>query len=566
VDSQTSIYLREKFGYIVKARDTSVVQRFCYAAEENLSIQKASTKYPNLWKTSLVKELTQFHDMKVGKVVKERVTGLRHTKLIGVNGFFKECFDTRTGDLLKLKFRLVPQGHRVDKSVYQPEEKTSPTVSLESVMAAINVAAYEDRKGFTMDIPGAYLNADLIDKHMVKFPQPLAAAYCELYPEYKDSLQPDGSLLLLIEKAFYGFVESSALWYKEISAFLTNLGYITHPADKGLFIKRVDSEEITVCLWVDDFLGFSSSDVLTTELREAVVARFGDARFKDDDVLSYIGMTITQPQHGEVRVNQTEYIKRIVSNSGVTKTANDPYHPALNVKKTKKYPLVDTSHFLSLLMSAMYLGKRTRPELLTALSYLGSRVTDPDELDLECLLRVYEYVNKTQHLGLTFTPEDMQLHYWCDAAYASHCEDMRGHTGMFVTLGYNNAPICAKSTKQKLHTRSSTESELLALDDSVLHLLWLVQIVTFMGYPQRPTFVYQDNQSTMSVCESGHSKNGRLKHMAVRWHFINGRINDGSVTLQYICTEDMIADILTKPLRGASWTRLRNALINCDED
>jgi hypothetical protein len=67
-------------------------------------------------------------------------------------------------------------------------------------------------KGFTMDIPaGAYLNAELEDPHMVKFPRTLAALYTELYPEYHTSLHPDGSLLLMIEIAFYSFVESSAL-------------------------------------------------------------------------------------------------------------------------------------------------------------------------------------------------------------------------------------------------------------------------------------------------------------------------------------------------------------------
>jgi hypothetical protein len=67
-------------------------------------------------------------------------------------------------------------------------------------------------KGFTMDIPaGAYLHAELKDPHMVKFPRALVALYTELYPEYLTSLQSDGSLLLMIEIAFYGFVESSAL-------------------------------------------------------------------------------------------------------------------------------------------------------------------------------------------------------------------------------------------------------------------------------------------------------------------------------------------------------------------
>ena len=74
---------------------------------------------------------------------------------------------------------------------------------MESIFTVINIAAMEDRYGFTMDIPGAYLNAFLKDKHVVRFPADLAAEYVALFPEYIDYLQPDGTLLMLIEKALY---------------------------------------------------------------------------------------------------------------------------------------------------------------------------------------------------------------------------------------------------------------------------------------------------------------------------------------------------------------------------
>jgi hypothetical protein len=40
---------------------------------------------------------------------------------------------------------------------------------------------------------------------------------------------------MLIEKALYGLVESSALWYQEIKTFLKELGYAMHPSDMGIF-------------------------------------------------------------------------------------------------------------------------------------------------------------------------------------------------------------------------------------------------------------------------------------------------------------------------------------------
>ena len=169
------------------------------------------------------------------------VQRLKHTKIIGVKGFFKASADLETGEFKKLKFRLVPQGHLIDRSVYGLEETTSPTVAQETVMAAINVAAYERRIGFTMDVPGAYLNAELKEPHMVRFPPDLAREYVRLFPHYQCRLQKDGSLLMIVKMAFYGLPESSALWYKEFSQFLLALHYKKHPADKGLFIKTTNN-------------------------------------------------------------------------------------------------------------------------------------------------------------------------------------------------------------------------------------------------------------------------------------------------------------------------------------
>lgn len=143
---------------------------------------------------------------------------------------------------------------------------------------------------------------------MVRFPKDLAAEYVALYPKYVKFLQPDGTLLMLIEKALYGLVESSALWYKEIKAFLENLGYAVHPADMGMFQKKSEENTITICLWVDDFLGFSTNQQLIDELQKKVNERFGDSRFDNGEVLNYVGMTISQPKNGIVNVNQTEYV------------------------------------------------------------------------------------------------------------------------------------------------------------------------------------------------------------------------------------------------------------------
>jgi hypothetical protein len=54
--------------------------------------------------------------------------------------------------------------------------------------------------------------------------------------------------------------------------------------------------------------------------------------------------------------------------------------------------------------------------------------------------------------------------------------------------------------------------------------------------------------------------------MAVRWYFIQGKIQDKTIELRYMETENMIADVMTKSLIGNKWREMRNMFLNiiCD--
>ena len=391
----------------------------------NLTIADMGRKYPAKYREPIEAELRTIHEKKVAYPIKKPLRGLKHSKILHVKGFGREVLDPITGEMVKLKFRLVPGGHMTNSDAYTASDRSSPTVSMESVFMACNAAAYEQYQGFTMDIPGAYLNAELKDPHMVRLPRDITAILCEMYPEtYAEYVQPDGTLLLLVTKAWYGLPESSKLWYDHISQFLFDRGFTNSPLEPAMFIKGEGDSRVVLLLWVDDFLGFAASRKDIDELRDAIEARFGGSRFKDGRELPFLGMTISQPtRRGEIFIKMTEYTKRIVEKSGVTGTSDTPYHRYLHSPKPHgKAYAVDKSEFLSLLMSAMYLGKRTRPEILIALRLLGSRVENPDNFDLMCLHKVYKYLACTLDYGLRFKPNTMTLQYWVDAAYGTHAD------------------------------------------------------------------------------------------------------------------------------------------------
>ena len=371
---------------------------------------------------------------------------------------------------------------------------------------------------------------------------------------------------MLIEKALYGLVESSALWYEEIKLFLKQCGYSVHPSDQGIFQKNIGKDVITVCLWVDDFLGWSSCRGLVQELENAVRAKYGDARFDDSDVLNYIGMTISQPMHGVIIIKQVEYTKKIVKLAGVKNTSDSPNHPSLmnsklSVDDADGGDCIDRGTYLSLLMSAMYLAKRARPDILTPVCILSSRAQEPTTNDMKCLMRVFGYLKGTTDLGLVVKPDSLLLHYWVDASYNLH-SDSRGHTGIVATIGKYNAANYVRSQKQKIHTRSSTEAELVAADEAVLHLMWIILIFDALGYPQTPVTVFQDNKSTMRVCQTGQSRSGKLKHMVVRYNFLFGKQEENIIKFEYVKTSNMMADLMSKPVNKNVFRKMVARLLN----
>ena len=64
--------------------------------------------------------------------------------------------------------------------------------------------------------------------------------------------------------------------------------------------------------------------------------------------------------------------------------------------------------------------------------------------------------------------------WWVDESYAVH-PDCKSHTGGLLILG--KGAIACYSVKQKLCTRSSTEAELVGVDDMIGQVLWTSQFL-----------------------------------------------------------------------------------------
>jgi hypothetical protein len=81
-----------------------------------------------------------------------------------------------------------------------------------------------------------------------------------------------------------------------------------------------------------------------------------------------------------------------------------------------------------------------------------------------------------------------------------------------------------------------------------------------------PARVYQDNQSTIALAANGRSTSTRTRHIAIRYFFVKDRVDFGEIEIEYLPTEMMRADIMTKPLQGELFREMRASLMGFKRD
>jgi hypothetical protein len=106
-----------------------------------------------------------------------------------------------------------------------------------------------------------------------------------------------------------------------------------------------------------------------------------------------------------------------------------------------------------------------------------------------------KYLNGTKEENLTLSADDLRVVKWyVDASFAVH-PDCKNYTGAMMTLG--KGAMQSIERKQKMNVRSSTEGELVAVNEAATMILWTKLFLEAQGYNVEKNIVYQDNKSAI---------------------------------------------------------------------
>jgi hypothetical protein len=422
-------------------------------------------------------------------------------------------------------------------------------------MTCLKIAAVKGWDLLKLDVGGAFLCAPIGDSEEVYMvlDRDLAEKAADIMPELKEFVGTDGRLVVRVDKAMYGLIQSAKLWYNELTSFLMSHGFKKCISDECILVKHMpNGEYITVVLYVDDILVMGKNKEDRHCVKDILEDKYKKITSEEGQRFTYLGMTIIKRQDG-FQVCMKAYVEDILELYGKpVKTCMTPAKPGLFVIGTDEQK-VDSVIFHSIVVKLLYLGKRRRPDILLPVQFLCTRVKAPTVDDQRKLERVLGFLQLTKAWSRVFDNSRFnKVKTYIDASFAIHV-DGKSQSGCMVflrsTLVHEGCP------KQRLITRNSTEAELAALSDYMEEGELVEALVADLGdlmeeeIVSETHLVYQDKQPTIKIVMDAGSKL-RSKYMKVRAANVAERLTTGEVAIEYIPTSKMVADLLTKPLGG----------------
>lgn len=577
---------RKPSSKVASSKVNSAVLQNLVSKVFQMSLAKAlSSEVGDAAKEAAKREIKQLVDLKTWVYLREPsdASPSVHDRETSCSMFLKPKY-LANGAFSLWKARLVDGGHLTDPERYDPFEKTSPTVQLELVFVLLNLAVSHRMEVEGFDVPGAYLNATLKTGrfHKMRINKRIARLLMEVDPNASRYEQRDGSILVEIRKSLYGLPEAAQLWYEYLSGALRQGGYTMCPLDPCLFMRKKggSSREISIiAIYVDDCLhvyrGANIRNELYASLRNAKLNNLKVDVLTVTSPISFLGLNIQKSSEDprNIIVNQKGYLENLLdhyeeeieSYRGQARTPCDEhiFKPQYNAEDSVAIPVTP---YMSKLMKVRYLV-RSRPDIELTCAALCTRSRAPTVGDMKCANKLLKYLRETKDLGLLIRPTDMQTVYMADSAFAVHLT-RKSHSGIVVGMGDETVfvPIHWRSLVQKLVTTSSTEAELVAIYDGLDFVIWIRRVLEWLGVPQRPTKLYQDNTSTITMVHMGRGSSGsHTKHIDIRYFFVKQFVDDHTIVIDHLAREHMLADFFASPRTGQTFRRMRNLLLGMAE-
>ncbi len=309
-------------------RSTAGVRRYDEAYDwnlMNLSVTSALRDFGEVAEEACKTELVQLIQGKKALIPihKRDMSQDQLKKVVRSHMFLKEKFED--GTFVKLKARLVADGRTQDRTLYS--DYLSPTAKTRSVMTCLKLAAVKDWKCMKVDISGAFLCAkiDEAEEVFLQLDHQMTDMVIKHMPEFKEYQGEYGTMVVKVDRAMYGLLQSPKLWYNELTSHLTKHGFKICKSDECILYKKHEGKDITLILHVDDILILSEVTSMCNWVKDILVQKHEKVTHNEGNKMCYLGMTLRKSDVG-YEILMKSYIEEIIGFYGGT--IKDTINPA----------------------------------------------------------------------------------------------------------------------------------------------------------------------------------------------------------------------------------------------
>lgn len=193
----------------------------------------------------------------------------------------------------------------------------------------------------------------------------------------------------------------------------------------------------------------------------------------------------------------------------------------------------------------IYVLQATRPDLSYCISTLSKFNKDFDPVHWEAFKKVFRYLKGTMHYRLCFTKNGNENAIgYSDSSWQSDPDDYRSVTG--YVFKYQGAAVSWNCKRQSTIALSSTEAEYYALTEANKDAIWIRSFILELNSElYQPILINCDNKGAIDLSKNSNF-GARTKHITLRHSFLKDTIDNGIVQIDFVPTQNMLADPLTK--------------------
>ena len=559
----------------VMAPDANLASNYSTPNTYSQATTTGSAADKERWEKSIHKELSGLENCNCWELANLPP----NRKAIGAKWVFK-VKQTATGEVDKFKARCVAKGYSQVHGV-DFDETYAPVCKSTSVNHLLAKSALENLVCHHMDVDQAFIQSPMHEEIYLELP--------EGYAKWKGCSKKK---VLRILKGLYGLKQSGRSWNKTIEeTFIKDLGFKRFESDICLFKKVVDGQDVYIALYVDDLIIAAPNTKQGLKALAKVKGQLRDKYSMTDlgKLQWFLGMKINQSDDcASVSIDQSRYIEDVAKKFGVENAkVSTPMDDQLKLSREDSPKVGSPEHeevaklpYKALIGCLLYISGKTRPDITFAVHTLARFSQYPSLKAWNAALRVLKYLHCTKDMKITYSrdgnsnvqviSETKQVSWskswwnkltsWADSNWGGDLDTMRSTTGYIVMLA--GAAISWNSRLQPTVALSSTEAEYMACTSvvqEVIHQRMLQE--EFGNEDKEPTLLMEDNQGCIHMAKAqGNHK--RVKHLDLKIHFVRQAVEAGTVVLQYIPTNDQLADMFTKALPKQRFEVLRNKIMN----